>query len=305
MSTLESGGKLPVVPESAIFRVQKELSPGSNNTAKDESFDPKERKLTFLEEQFIREYMKTFDFVRSYKRVGLTRPNAMAWLKDPAIRHRMDQIQLARSQEQELDQKEIIKFLSNVVKADISDVVEHIQGACRYCWGHDPKDRNRITHQYQFKSKAERIRAREAFAEKHKSKPKAKWPKFSNGGLGYSWSRLPHPDCPICEGQGQSKVIFKDTNAAGPARYLVSSVCINSAGKVELKFHDKMKAVELSMRHLGMLNKDIPDTNVTVQIRGGIAEQVKALTEDPQALHEQLEDQIKAEKAQEDAEFGG
>jgi phage terminase small subunit len=291
MDTLPvNGGKLPVVPATAEFRVQKELANGSNNTSKNvDEFDPKLKPLTFQEEVFIKEYVKDFKMDRACRRAGLDRRNLVHLLHQPNVRYRMDQIQLARSAEAEMDHKEILKFLYDVMRAELSDVMEHYRGSCRYCWGHRPGDVSAITHEYHYRTQKERIAARKKW-EEDTSRDKAP---FSNGGLGYDKYRAPNPDCPECSGDGISQVLIKDTNASGPARQLVSQIVINSAGKVEVKLHDKLKVAELLMRHLGMLNKDSVITDINVRVDGGLSKQIREMQESGRL--EEMERQVMEE----------
>jgi hypothetical protein len=275
MNPNATGGKLQELPDNAEFRVQRELSPGSNNTSIEES-DPRLKPLTFPEETFVREYVKDFRLERAARRAGMDRKNMQALLQLPHIRYRLDQIQNARSSELEVDQKEIVKFLYSVITADLSEVMEHYRGCCRYCWGYDAENPDILNHEYQYKNKAERIEARAKHKDKYKLKKRV--PHFSNGGLGYDKFRIPNPDCPECNGDGISQVLIKDTNASGPARHLVQSVNINSAGKVEVRLHDKVRVAELLMRHLGMLQKDSSVTDIVVKVEGGLNSQISAMS---------------------------
>lgn len=52
---------------------------------------------------------------------------------------------------------------------------------------------------------------------------------------------------------------------------------MKASGNVELRMHDKLRAVELLMRHLGMLNEDTQVTSLDVNINGGLAQQIAML----------------------------
>lgn len=236
--------------------------------------------LTYEEEMFIIEYLKDFDFPRTLRRLGLNQNGGFDMLKLPRVRKKMDLIMAKRREEAEVGTADILGFLGDIIKAPLHDIVEHVLGCCRYCWGHDPKNPRKPTYEYQYASKAERIAARAEHSRLREAgitvtrKGIHVPAKFPNGGLGYDPLRMPNPKCPTCRGSGVSNVLIKDTNSANVrARALVKNIKFdNASGGVSIELHDKLKATELLMRYHGMFNKDLSGATgpTRIEIIGGL-----------------------------------
>jgi len=229
---------------------------------------PEERVLTYLEQQFVREYVKDFNLTLAGRRSGHRRDNVLKLLAKPHVRQAIDRIVNERAAVAERDNEKLLTNLYDMATANVAEFIEHYNGACRYCWGHSTKKGKLhiITHDYHYKSKRERDEAHDKFMQRLDSKER----KFPNGGLGYDAYRSPNPDCPECLGDGVSQVIIKDTNTGTKGTQLIAGISITPAGKVDLKMHDKLRASQLYMQAVGMLEKDANDHEVRIIVENSI-----------------------------------
>jgi phage terminase small subunit len=62
----------------------------------------------------------------------------------------------------------------------------------------------------------------------------------------------PNPACSVCRGEGIGLVFAHDTRKLSPAARALYAGTKQSRTGIEVKLHDKMKALELVGRHLGM-----------------------------------------------------
>jgi phage terminase small subunit len=251
------GDVLPTFPAhtGAEFRLAKERTAGLTG----------EKPLSFQEEAFIRRYFANGFVARdAAKYARIPYQSVAAMIRQPHVRAAMDRIQRAASEELKISQHRIIGDLFEMFTCDLTDVVEHRRGACRYCWGTDGK--------FHWRTEREREQA-DAVPPYSKKRPTEADPTRgqSDGGTGFDQFAAPNPDCQECAGQGESVVLVKDT--AG--RKGVASVEFSPNGKVLIKTHDKAKLGELLLKHLAMaLHDESHKVQTTPQINavGGIAE---------------------------------
>jgi phage terminase small subunit len=115
------------------------------------------------------------------------------------------------------------------------------------------------------------------------------------GGLGYNKALPPLTDCPACLGEGEERVVMFDTRSLDEESAIAYLGSKKSKDKNEVMIADKVKAIELLGRAMGMWND-----KMTLSAPGGgpvqhahlhahIATDAKELSE------EQLEAFIKAE----------
>jgi hypothetical protein len=270
------GDNLPAVPEGAEFRLVKERA------AKGE----KQKQLTFQEAVFVRAYFENgFNHRDAAQRARIKYQNVAKMIRQPHVRKAMDDIQKAASEELKISQHRIIGDLYEMFTSQLSDVVEHRRGACRYCWGESGR--------YQWRSEREREDAN-SVPPGTRRKPTDDEPDRgkSDGGVGYDEYAVPNPDCAECSGQGTSVVLLKDT--AG--RKGVQSVEYSPNGKVLIKTADKAKIGELLLKHLSMVLHDerhnVP-TATPINPIGGISDEFRDALADAGSL-EALEKAIQA-----------
>ncbi|MDN7611245.1 terminase small subunit [Burkholderia cepacia] len=267
--------KAAPVPEEAETRIVGEPV--------EKGIDPAARKLTFQEEQLCLEYTKDANWHRACKRAGLKSNTELRM--QPHIRRRLDELAELRNKKHAQEAETIIEYLYNVVTADPNDLAEVQVGACRYCYGYNvavkkKTGKTQYNHQYQFRTNEERKRERDANAGELPN---------GNGGIGYSKDRAPHPDCPVCDGRGETNYVVHDTNTFSSAHALIKGIKIAN-GQVEIVTHDKLKAADMLLKVMGKYERDNSQKNTNkLVIEGGITATVR------DALHHKTPAQLEAE----------
>ncbi|MGG2044761.1 terminase small subunit [Burkholderia gladioli] len=268
-------------PESAALRIV-----GETNAPVD---DPALKTLSFAEEILCHEYSKDQNWIRACKRAGLKSTTEIRML--PHIRRRLEELQALKNQRHAQEAETIVQYLYDLVTADPNELAEVQRGACRHCWGYDVGHKKKtgetkLNHAYQYRTNDERKRARE---EHGGALP------HGNGGIGYSRDRAPNPDCPMCDGRGETNYIVKDTNTFSPARALIKGIKI-AGGEIEIQTYDKLKAADMLLRVAGKYEQDNKQKNDNrIVIEGGISRSVaqklgsKSIDEQEAELQAELE----------------
>ncbi|WP_330555202.1 terminase small subunit [Burkholderia multivorans] len=249
------GPRATPIPDDAKLRITLEKDTETGET----------KRLTFQEETLCLEYIKDHNWFRACKRAGLKTSTDLRM--QPHIRKRLEELHALKTQRHAIEAEAITEYLFNVVTADPNELAEVVTGACRYCYGYDishlaKHGEYKYNHHYQFRNKEEQKRVKDANGGKYP---------HGNGGIGYSSERAPNPDCPMCDGRGETHYVVHDTNTFSNARYLIKGLKIGSNGQIEVQTLDKLKAAEMLLRTLGAFeadNKQKKDTNLIIE--GGI-----------------------------------
>lgn len=201
------------------------------------------------QERFCQEYIVDRNGTQAYIRAGYAarsaRVEASKALTNPNIRARITSLETEHLARAGMTAQDVIQRLVAIVQADPNELVRHRVGPCRHCHGRD--------HAYQWRSEAECADAERA----HEAAPEATHAPDRHGGYGYRRSKAPHPDCPICEGDGDGYVVLRDTQQLSPtARHLYAGVRQTPLGP-EIKMHDQMKALHQLAKCLGAFNKSL------------------------------------------------
>ncbi|CAM2172467.1 phage terminase small subunit [Burkholderia cepacia] len=278
--------KAAPVPEEAETRIVGEPV--------EKGIDPAARKLTFQEETLCLEYAKDANWHRACKRAGLKSNTELRM--QPHIRRRLDELAELRNRKHVAEAETIIEHLLNIVTANPNDLTEVQTGACRYCFGYDvahkkKTGKTKYNHQYQFRTNEERKRERDANAGELPN---------GNGGIGYTKERAPHPDCPMCDGRGETNYIVHDTRTFSPAHSLIRGLKITN-GQVEVVLHDQLKAADMLLRVFGKYEKDNSQkVDAKLVIEGGVSPEVVQAV-NSKAFEASVQDYARTRKAQLDA----
>lgn len=202
--------------------------------------------LTPKQQRFVEEYLVDLNATQAAIRAGYSERTAneqgARLLANASVAAAIAEAQAARSARTEITQDVVLQRLWQIATADANDLVEFRRTCCRHCWG--------VGHDYQ---RTDRELAKLA-AEWGKAKMQGEAVEDidTSGGNGWDPRRDPHPDCPVCFGEGQGDVMVKDTrklNAAGRALY--NGVKVTKEG-VQIAVKDPMQALQLVGRHMGM-----------------------------------------------------
>ncbi len=162
-----------------------------------------------------------------------------------------------------LSPDEILGRLREHATADLTDLVEHRRGCCRYCYG--------IAHRYQ-ETPAEREERWESYSkrlaasEHNPNLIPGDWSAL--GGVGFDKRRAPHENCPECFGEGVSEVYVVDTRDVAPETRRAIAVLKQSKYGVEVQMRDAGAALTTLARNAGLLRDNLAVSgDLTVNIR--------------------------------------
>lgn len=219
--------------------------------------------LTAKQQRFVEEYLVDLNATQAAIRAGYSERTARAMgaenLTKPDIAAAISAGQKNRAERVEIEADRVLQEVYAIAMADTNGIVAFRRESCRRCWG--------TNHAYQFKSERERALAMRAFAAELRAARKAKVPRaeqpvFEDGGVGFRPAREPHPGCPECHGEGVGRVFIGDTRKLPPALKALYGGVKHTKDGIEVRVHPKDKALELLMRHLGLLKEEVKVTVV-------------------------------------------
>jgi phage terminase small subunit len=249
--------------------------PGASKARHAASEKAEQSGLTEQQKRFADEYLIDLNATAAYKRAGYRATgrsaivNASRLLTNADLQKYLREQYAARAHRVELRQDDVVRELQAIMSVDPNEIVSFRRECCRHCWGKG--------HAYQFRTKRELDSTRRAHAKDLRAAQKAEipepdWPVFdASGGLGFDPSREPSAECPECNGAGFGRVFIADTRRLSPAAKSLYAGVKHTKDGIEVRLHSKEKAIELVMRHLGML-KD----RVEVSVVDGMAERLAA-----------------------------
>ncbi|MBB3773863.1 phage terminase small subunit, partial [Angulomicrobium tetraedrale] len=162
-------------------------------------------------------------------------------LRNPDVAAAIRMAMAERARRTQIDADAVLHRWWATATANPNDVIQHIRGACRYCHGTD--------HAYQWRDRRE---FRTALAQaRAKMEPDDLLPS-EEGGFGYNALAEPHPECPRCDGIGESMVVALATNS--PLATPLYDGLKKTKDGIEFHLADRAKALEMVARHLGMFN---------------------------------------------------
>jgi phage terminase small subunit len=208
--------------------------------------------LTPKQEMFCQEYLVDMNAKNAAIRAGYSEDTAQEQgsrlLSNVKVAERIAALQAERSERTEITVDKVLEQYWDIATADPNELIQLRRICCRYCHG--------AGFEYQW-TKGEYDRRCWEIDEANENRsankqvPHPKTP----GGFGYDRRKVPNPDCPECFGEGREDVHALDTRKLkGPAKHLLAGVKFGKDG-LEIKMHDKMKALDAVARHLGM-NKE-------------------------------------------------
>lgn len=215
-------------------------------------------------EIFCREYLACdFNGTRAYlaaypkSSVEAAADSAYKLLRKPELQQHLALLIDARMQRLDIKTDDVLALLWQTVTADANELIEVRRECCRYCYGQDYK--------YQY-TQGEWAAAVEAYARRWEALPANEQILVSPdpnplGGVGYLKLMPPMPTCPECFGEGEERIVLKDTRDLSPAaRQLYAGAKVTNGG-VEIKTHSRDKSLELIGRHLAMFTDNVDHKN--------------------------------------------
>lgn len=223
--------------------------------------------LTPKEERFVDEYQIDLNQTQAAIRAGFSEKSAhnigYELMRKPEVIVAIAAKKAERAAAVGVTQEWVLRRLIALAGADPSELTEYRRVNCRHCWGEE--------HGYQ-----ETLAEHEERLIRHENEEEAAamlLPPMAigefdrRGGIGFDRWREPCPTCPECSGVGEGRELIKDTrylSEGGKALY--AGVKTTREG-VEVKTKDQTQAMQLLMRHMGMLNDKVKvDVGGTIHV---------------------------------------
>lgn len=216
---------------------------------------------------FIGEYVVDWDSHAAMMRTGYVgkypRQRAYDILKKPDVRAEVERIRnTIIVKVQSISSSAAIDDAVAVLNANPLDLVEHKDGACRWCYGKD--------HLYHFT-------VNEQIVDRRRYKTTDDYlvqqiPYDPAGGTGYDKYAEPHPDCPECNGQGVPYMTIRDSRTIPPeSQRLIAGYKMTKNG-LEVIMRSQDAAREALARYTGVAGSAAGSAvNVNVTVNGALA----------------------------------
>ncbi|WP_046970319.1 terminase small subunit [Dyella japonica] len=203
---------------------------------------------------FVLEYLKDMNGRQAAIRAGYSpisaRQTASDLLATPEIQQKVAEAMAARSEATGIEGQMVLDRFWAIATADPRDLIELHRVCCRYCYGKG--------HRYQRTPKEMNQAEREHKALVAAAEKDAKIGEFDpEGGIGFNPYRDPHPDCPECFGEGEERVVAKDTRDLSPAARLLYAGVKTTQHGLEIKTHDQVAALRDVGKHLGLFKEKV------------------------------------------------
>lgn len=205
------------------------------------------QRLTPKQQRFVDEYLVDCNATQAAIRAGYSKATANEQAGRLLVNVSVQAaISLARQEQQkrtQIDADRVVTEAWNIATADARELVEVKVGCCRYCYGEG--------HKWQ-RTVSEMNHDVEQWAQAGKDLDD-----FEHmGGIGFTPLKNPHATCPECFGDGQSRVVLKDTRTLSPAALSLYAGAKHGKHGIEIQMHDKAAAMDKLFKHLGLYERD-------------------------------------------------
>jgi phage terminase small subunit len=207
------------------------------------------RGISLKHEQFIEEYRLDRNGTRAYSKVyGVTAaaaaPSASKLLKKPKIAQELARLNAEGAKKAGIDPDRLLLEAWHIVTADPRELVEHVVGACRHCFGEGHKFQRTVAEY-------------NADFERHTTLKGGAADAFdTKGGIGYDPRKKPNEACPECFGAGAGRTIVKDTRRLSPQALALYGGIRQTKDGVSVVTHSKLDALEKLFRNTGLYAED-------------------------------------------------
>lgn len=239
---------------------------------------PTDSVLTDKQQRFVDEYMVDMNATQAAIRAGYSPHTAneqgSQLLAKLSIQRALNAARKAQQERTQITADGVLRAAWNIVTADARELVELRTGCCRCCYG--------VGNQWQ-RTLLEMNTDREKWIDKG-NEPSAFDEK---GGIGFNPLRMPNPDCPNCGGDGNARVVLKDTRHLSEKGAALYAGAKQTQFGIEVKTHDPSPYAERLFRHLGLYEKDNdqktdPLASLLQRIASGSGNGFKPVTDDPE-----------------------
>ena len=234
----------------------------SKNLATAEAGEAESTALNPRQQRFVEEYLVDLNGTQAAIRAGYSartaNEQAARLLANVSVRSAIERGKSEVAVRTGASVDELVNRMRQIILADPRELVKIKTGCCRYCYGHG--------HQYQ---RSEDERAYDL--ERWLMKGKAESDFDEKGGSGFNPALRPVETCPVCGGDGESRVVPLDTSTLSPGAALLYAGAKQTKYGLEVQMVSKEAMYEKLMRHLGGYAKD------NEQAGKGIADLAKAI----------------------------
>lgn len=225
--------------------------------------------LTALEARFAQEYQRDMNGTQAYQRckpdakATSARVAATRLLAKTNVQDEIARLRVAAANAAGIDARTVVETAWAMMTADPRELVEHVVGCCRHCWG--------TAHRFQRTDGEladERARHKMAVATAGTAAQRKKLGDFDvAGGGGYDVRREANPQCPSCGGAGIGRTVVKDTRKLSPAAVQLLAGIKEGKEGIEVKMHSKDAALDKMFRHFGLYKDKIELTMPTAIVK--------------------------------------
>lgn len=212
--------------------------------------------MTPSEERFVQEYLIDLNGTRACMaafpalKITSARVQACRLLVKPNLVAAIAKAKAARSAKTGITADEALEHVWGIATADVRELVEHVIGCCRHCYG-EGFGYQRTAREFQIADAANAQANEKAIDD---GKPIKDFDPM--GGIGYDKRRAPSLDCPECFGEGVGRTLFKDTRNLSPGAAALYAGVKETKDGLEVKVHSKVDALEKVFKHLGLYERD-------------------------------------------------
>lgn len=207
-------------------------------------------------DRFIAEYLVDLNGRQAAIRAGYSpdtaRQIASELLAKPEVQAAVEAKQKALIDSLGVTSELVLSRLHAIATADPRELSELHRGCCRYCWGKDHKFQRTPLEMREARAawEAEQAKRQEEATEVAAAFDEA-------GGVGFNPKRDPNPDCPECWGDGEVRVVFKDTRDLSPAARLLFAGVEQTQHGLKLRTNSQPDALLNLGKHLGLFAKRV------------------------------------------------
>lgn len=225
--------------------------------------DPSLPLANIKEETFVQAYLANgLNATQAYKVINprakdtTARTEGARCLAKPSVLARVQHLSALRVKKFEVDGEEILRHANAIATADARHLTEFIYFNCRYCHGKDNRRQRTLAEFEGDKRKHEETERRREASYVMAGKDFEARDFDEEGGHGYNEWAPPVEKCPNCFGHGVGRTVIKDTRHLPPEAVMLFSGVKEGKDGIEVKTHDKIRALDMMHKHKGLYEAD-------------------------------------------------
>lgn len=215
--------------------------------------------------RFCHEYIKDRNGTAAARRAGYTGTQASlgtmasAMLKKVEVKAMIADAEARRLARTGVKADEVLRKLMAVAFADPRKLVEYRRRCCRNCWGvefgyqmTEEEDEERRKQHEREVARFAQAKEQEEFDDPGEYDPR--------GGTGYDPRKLPHEECPKCDGEGVSRTYVHDTDTYDEDALALYAGIKKTKDGIEVVMNSQDRAREMLGKHLKLFVDQVEHT---------------------------------------------